>query len=72
MTNLTADTFSLDGSTGNGAYGGGGVWNITGAYAVTITVLGADGYELGENYFVLFAYDISSTAGSILDSFIVN
>lgn len=33
ITVLTADTFSLDGSTGNGAYVGGGIWKNVGAGA---------------------------------------
>lgn len=61
VTKVSADTFSLDGSTGNGAYTSGGTWNVTGAYRYSITVLGVDGYEVSESYSVLFAYALSST-----------
>ena len=72
VTRVSADTFSLDGSTGNGAYVSGGTWNVTGAYRYSITTLGSEGYELGENYFVLLVFEVSSVSQAILDSFVVN
>lgn len=61
ITRIDADTFSLIGSTGNGAYTSGGIWKITGAYRFTIAALGADGYDAGQTYTVLFTYATSGT-----------
>lgn len=61
ITKVTADTFSLDGSTGDGAYTTGGTWNVTGLYGFTITVAGVDGYEKGDLCQALFVYAVSST-----------
>ena len=69
VTKVNANTFSLDGSTGNGAYTSGGTWNVTGAYLYSIIALGIDGYEVSESYAVLFDYDISSTATGQRHSF---
>lgn len=60
VTRVDANTFSLDGSAGNGAYTSGGTWNVTGLYEFEIDALGASGYENGESYQVLFDYNISS------------
>lgn len=72
ITRQTADTFSLDGSTANGAYTTGGTWNVTGLYGYEITALGVDGYEAGEVYQVLLVYAISSTQKGQLHSFNVS
>lgn len=71
VTYIDADTFSLDGSTGNGAYTSGGNWNVTGLYSVTLTCSGVNGYEAGGCYDVLISGAISSTAFSQLHSFVV-
>lgn len=71
VTKIDANTFSLDGSTGNGAYTTGGTWNATGLYAYSLSILGASGYEAGEVYSVLFDYAISSTQYGSHHTFIV-
>ncbi len=71
VTRVDADTFSLNGSTGNGGYISGGSWHVTGAYAVSIPVIGANGFVAGENFQILFNYAISSLQQGQLDSFTV-
>lgn len=70
ITRLTADTFSLDSSTGNGAYTSGGTWNVSGLYLVTHAVSAGSGYEAGKTYSLLVSYAVSSTALADLYTFI--
>lgn len=72
ITKVDASSFSLNGSTGDGAYSSGGTWNATGLYQYSITIAGVDGYEKGEVYQIAFNYEISSTAGGILHTFNVS
>jgi hypothetical protein len=72
ITRVNANTYSLDGSTGDGAYVSGGTWNVTGLYKVSITAQGVDGYESGEVYQVHLLYEVSSTQESQVISFQVN
>lgn len=69
ITKVDADSFTLDGSTGNGSWTSGGVWNVTGLYVASLTTSGANGYESGETYSVLFEGEISSVAFASLESF---
>lgn len=50
VTVLSSSTFSLDGSTGNGAYTSGGTWHVTGLYSITIAATAGNGYESGKTY----------------------
>ena len=61
---VTTDTFTLTGSTGNGAYAGGGTWKTKGLYKVTLTggVLAA--LEAGKTYTVLITWAESGTGKS--------
>lgn len=61
ITRLTADTFSLDGSTGNAPYTSGGVWKTTGLYFVSITPSEGDGYNQGGFYDVVVIANVSGT-----------
>lgn len=69
VTRVSADTFSLDGSSGSGAYTSGGVWNVTGMYSAQLTVSGANGYEAGATYEVLFEGLISAVSWAKMASF---
>lgn len=60
VTRIDANTFSLDGSTGNGAYTSGGTWNATGAYRFQVDATAANGFAAGENYNVVFNFVVSS------------
>jgi len=72
VTRVNDNAYTLDGSTGNGAYVSGGTWNKTGFYQYTISALGASGYELGETYAIAFDYEISSVGKSGVHSIIVS
>ena len=71
VTVTGANTFTLGGSMGTGAYTSGGTWNVTGLYKVDLNVASASGYEAGEVYQVLVSGAISSTAVGELYSFAV-
>lgn len=71
ITKVDANTFSLNSSTGNGAYTSGGTWNVTGLYEYEIAAAGADGFEVTENYQILFSYQISTTNKGQVHSFCV-
>lgn len=69
VTVVDGNTFSLNGSTGNGTWTSGGTWHITGLYTFTATLSGANGYAQGINYSVLANYTVSGTAMGDLSTF---
>lgn len=71
ITNLSANTFSLDGSTGNGAYVSGGTWNVSGLYLLTHAITAVNGYESGTTYTILVSYAVSSTSLADIYTFVV-
>lgn len=52
VTATGADTFTLDGSTGNGAYTSGGTWKTVGLFKVTLTGAVLSALEAGKTYTV--------------------
>ncbi len=50
ITRTGANTFTLDGTTGNSNYTTGGAWHITGLYKLAITVSAGNGFEVGKQY----------------------
>lgn len=64
ITNASSSTFSLDGSTGNGAYTSGGTWHVSGLYEVSITPTTGNGYESGKTYTVIVTYAVDGTTKS--------
>lgn len=64
VTRVDANTFSLDGSTGNSAYTSGGTWTVTGLYSCSITPSQANSYAVGNYYDVL----VSATVGGNITS----
>ena len=72
VTRIDSNTFSLDGTTGDGAYVDGGTWNVTGLYGFTISAAGIEGYDAGENYQAQFSYDVAAAPQSQIHSFQVN
>jgi hypothetical protein len=72
VTEINANTFSLDGVAGNGAYTSGGTWNVTGLYKYTLDCIGSTGFERGELNQILFAYAVSSVQYGQTHSFNVN
>lgn len=71
VTFVDTNSFSLDSSTGNGAYTSGGTWNATGLYTATITASAANGYASGTTYAFLSTYTVSSTVMAQLITFTV-
>lgn len=53
VTRTGATTFTLDGSTGNGAYTSGGAGHVTGLYSITHVCSGGNGFEAGKAYQIL-------------------
>lgn len=62
VTDINSSTFSLDGSSGGGAYTSGGTWHVSGLYQISQTINGGDGYEAGQTYFLLLSWTISGTS----------
>lgn len=61
VTRLSADTFSLDGSTGDGPYTAGGSWHVAGLYLLSFAVTGGLGYLPGGTYQALINWRIGGT-----------
>jgi hypothetical protein len=72
ITKVDANSFSLNGSTGNGTYTSGGTWNVTGLYKYSIDATGANGFDVTENYQINFTYEVSSTVNGQTHSFQVS
>lgn len=60
ITRLTADTFSLNGSVGNGAYTAGGTWQTTGLHKVTLSASDTNGMTPGETYSLELSWAVST------------
>jgi hypothetical protein len=69
ITVVDANTFSLDGSTGNGAYVSGGTWNVSGLYQCSVAALQGSGYAQGHYYDVLVVATIGGNANEQLFRF---
>jgi hypothetical protein len=61
ITVVNSNTFSLDGSTGNGAYTSGGTWHVSGLYTVEVTPTLGNGYEAGKVYTVIITSVVDGT-----------
>jgi Ubiquitin-activating enzyme E1 FCCH domain len=59
VTVVDANTFSLNGSAGNGAYVSGGVWYVAGLYDINFTPTGANGFVQGQNYTMLVTWAVA-------------
>lgn len=57
-TKIGANSFSLDGSSGNGAYASGGATHLSGLYLLSLPVLPGSGYAAGQSYRALVAWAI--------------
>lgn len=62
ITKVGADTFSLDGVAGNGAYVNGGTWVVAGLYDMPVEATTLNGFVAGETYTLVATYEISSVA----------
>ncbi len=71
ITVIDANTFSLDGSVGNGPYLSGGAWNVTGLYAYAIVCSAANGFEVNTTYEVLLQGKVAGQGTADVQTFIV-
>lgn len=71
VTVVDANTFTLNGSTGNGSYVSGGTWNVTGLYKASVACTTGNGYASGETYSILVQAAISTVAFAQLHTFVV-
>lgn len=60
ITRVDADTYQLDGSTGNGAYVAGGAVNVSGLYNFSIACTAANGFASGNTYSLVTSYTVST------------
>jgi hypothetical protein len=65
VTVISANTFSLDGTTGVGAYTSGGEWHVPGLYKATLDSDIRDSLEAGKSY-TLIAYGLFSAVQKII------
>jgi Ubiquitin-activating enzyme E1 FCCH domain len=66
ITVIDPNTFSLNGSTGNGAYVAGGTWNTSGLYECSIAALQGNGFAQGLYYDVLVVANIGGNVNEQL------
>lgn len=71
VTVIDANTFSLDGSTGNGIYVSGGVWNVTGLYTYSIPCTSVNGFEVATTYYALIQGSVAGQKTANQQTFIV-
>ncbi len=71
ITRLTADTFELDGSAGNGGYTTGGVWNVAGLYTYSVAASAGNGFEVSTTYEVVLQGKVSGDPTAEVQAFIV-
>lgn len=69
ITRVSADTFSLDTSVGNGAYTSGGTWVVSGFYDLSIPATAAHGFDAGISFTVHCSYEISAVGYAQVFSF---
>ncbi len=70
-TYIDANTFSLQGTTGNGNYTSGGTWRTTGLYKVTLSGAVLAGLSAGQTYTIILTWTESSVAKSMQATFTV-
>lgn len=63
ITRIDGNSYSLDGSTGTGTYGGGGSVNVSGLYYFSIACTSGNGFASGQNYSIVFSYTVSTGMG---------
>ena len=69
ITRVDGNTFSLNGSTGNSGYTGGGTWHTTGLYAFTYTPQGANGFVGGQSYAALVTWQVAGVTQAAIHTF---
>lgn len=70
-TYIDANTFSLVGSAGNGAYTSGGTWRTTGLYKVTLSGAILAGLQAGQTYTIILTWTESAVIKTMQCTFTV-
>ena len=70
-TAIDTNTFSLNGTTGNSAYTGGGTWSTTGLYAVTLSGSVLNSLQAGVTYTCILTWTLSGVEKAIQATFTV-
>ena len=70
-TAIDANTFSLQGSTGNGAYTSGGTWQTTGLYKIVLSGGVLSALEAGQTYTVVLTFEVSGQTRTMTLTFTV-
>lgn len=65
------NTFTLNGSSGNGNYLSGGEWHVTGLYQLSLPLNAGDGYLAGTVYTVYVTFTLGGTTYSLEETFLV-
>jgi hypothetical protein len=71
VTVIDANSFSLDGTTGSGAYTLGGTWNTAGLYHLVLSATGSNGFQAGTTYTLLVTAEIAGVGWADLSTFTV-
>src|SRR3990167_3009130 len=69
VTVVNSNSFSLDSSTGNGAYTSGGSWKVSGLYEISLAPTGGNGFAQGGFYTVLITSVVGGTTYAVTYSF---
>lgn len=72
ITRTGSDTFTLNGTTGNGAYTSGGTWATTGLFTVALSAPDTQSLTPGESYTVVASWTVGSSPRTWLPTFGVN
>jgi hypothetical protein len=72
ITRVDANTFQLNGTTGNGAYISGGTWNTSGLYGITLSDADSLNYDPGMVYTCVVSYKVAGVPKTISFTFGVN
>lgn len=71
VTKVDANSFSLNGSSGNGAYSSGGTWHQAGVYQYSFLAGVINGFSSSQVYWVMITYSVGSLSYSDNQVFIV-
>lgn len=71
ITQIDANTFSLNGSAGNGAYTSGGTWHAVGLYVAVVLMDPNLGFLSGQSYWFWTNFTVSGNVQGELSTFTV-
>jgi hypothetical protein len=62
VARIDANTYSLVGSVGSGAYTSGGTFTVVGLYKAEVIATPGNGFEAGEHYAIHYSWAVSASA----------